>query len=111
MTELRQLRRTADQRPRQRVIEVPGRTLLWQTVPVQIGDQLLGWLLALRDLTEERTLEQMREDMRHTMLHDLRNPLTSIATSLDVLADEPETLAAPSNESAANCPAQLAAYD
>jgi signal transduction histidine kinase len=37
-------------------------------------------------------LEQMREDMRHTMVHDLRNPLSSIATSLDVLADEPEIL-------------------
>jgi signal transduction histidine kinase len=34
----------------------------------------------------------MREDMRHTMVHDLRSPLTSIATSLDVLADEPEGL-------------------
>jgi PAS domain S-box-containing protein len=91
-TELRQLRRTADQRPRPHVVEVLGRTLLWQTVPVQIGDQLIGWLAALRDLTEERMLEQMREDMRHTMLHDLRNPLTSIVASLDVLADEPELL-------------------
>ena len=92
MTELRQLRQTADQRPRQRIVELPGRTLLWQALPVQIGDQLMGWLLALRDLTEERLLEQMREDMRHTMVHDLRNPLTSIATSLELLADEPEIL-------------------
>ena len=90
--EFRQLRRTGDQRPRQREVEVLGRTLLWQTLPVRVGDQLLGWLLALRDLTEERSLEQMREDMRHTMVHDLRNPLTGIATSLDVLVDEPELL-------------------
>jgi signal transduction histidine kinase len=61
-------------------------------LPVQVGDQVLGWLVALRDLTEERAIEQMREDMRHTMVHDLRNPLAGIATSLDVLVDEPELL-------------------
>jgi PAS domain S-box-containing protein len=92
VAELRQLRLDTDQRPRQREVEVLGRTLLWQTLPVQVGDHLLGWLLALRDLTEERTVEQMREDVRHTMVHDLRNPLTSISTSLDVLLDEPELL-------------------
>ncbi len=27
--------------PRQRVVEVLGQTLLWQTVPVQIGHQLI----------------------------------------------------------------------
>jgi PAS domain S-box-containing protein len=92
MSELRHVRRGATPPPRQREIEVLGHTLLWQTLPVQIGAQLIGWLLALRDLTEERLLEQMREDMRHTMVHDLRNPLTSIAASLDVLIDEPEIL-------------------
>jgi signal transduction histidine kinase len=90
--EMRHFSRTADRQPRQREVQVAGRTLLWQTLPVQTGDRLIGWLLALRDLTEDRAVEQMREDMRHTMVHDLRNPLTGIATSLDVLADEPETL-------------------
>jgi len=92
VAEFRQLRRTDDQRPRQRDVAVLERTLLTQTLPVRAGDQLLGWLVALRDLTEERSLEQMREDMRHTMVHDLRNPLAGIATALDVLVDEPETL-------------------
>ncbi len=92
VAELRRLRQAADQQPRQHEIEVRGRTLLCQTLPVQIGDRPLGWLLALRDLTDERLLEHMREDMRHTMVHDLRNPLTSIATSLEVLTDEPELL-------------------
>ncbi len=90
--ELRQVRKSGDQRPRQREVELAGRTLLWQMLPVPIGDQLMGWLLTLRDLTDERALERMREEMRHTMVHDLRNPLASIATSLDVLADEPENL-------------------
>jgi PAS domain S-box-containing protein len=73
-------------------VELVDRTVLWQVLPVPVGNRLMGWLLTLRDLTDERVLEQMREDMRHTMVHDLRNPLTSIATSLDVLADEPEIL-------------------
>jgi len=92
VSEINRLRRAADQQPRQREVEVLDRTLLWQTLPVQSGDHLMGWLLALRDLTEERTVEQMREDVRHTMVHDLRNPLTSIATSLDILVDEPDLL-------------------
>lgn len=92
VSDLNRLRRATDQQPRQRDVEVLDRTLLWQTLPVQVGDQARGWLLALRDLTDERALEQLREDMRHTMVHDLRNPLTSIATSLDVLIDEPEIL-------------------
>jgi PAS domain S-box-containing protein len=90
--ELRHLRRAPGLALRQGEIEVLGRTLLWQTMPVQIDDQLIGWLLALRDLTDERLLEQLREDMRHTMVHDLRNPLTSIVASLEVLVDEPEIL-------------------
>jgi PAS domain S-box-containing protein len=92
VAEIRQLRRMDDQQPRQREVVILGRTLLWQTLPVWGGETLMGWLLGLRDLTEERAIEQMREDMRHTMVHDLRNPLTGIATSLDVLVDEPEIL-------------------
>jgi PAS domain S-box-containing protein len=92
VSEINRLRHAVDLRPRQREVEVLDRTLLWQTLPVQSGDHLMGWLLALRDLTEERAVEQMREDVRHTMVHDLRNPLTSIATSLDVLIEEPEIL-------------------
>ncbi|CAG0936856.1 two-component system, NarL family, sensor histidine kinase EvgS [Thermoflexales bacterium] len=92
ITELHQLRQVTDQRAHQREVEVLGHTLLWQTLPVRAGDRLLGWLLALRDLTDDRALEQLREDLRHTLVHDLRNPLTSIATSVDVLVDEPELL-------------------
>lgn len=90
--EFRQLRQSDVRQPRQREVAVQARTVLWQTLPVQAGDDLIGWLVALRDLTEERAIEQMREDMRHTMVHDLRNPLAGIATSLDVLVDEPELL-------------------
>jgi signal transduction histidine kinase len=90
--EFRQLRQSDVRQPRQREVAVLARTVLWQTLPVQAGDDLIGWLVALRDLTEERAIEQMREDMRHTMVHDLRNPLAGIATSLDVLVDEPELL-------------------
>jgi PAS domain S-box-containing protein len=92
VAEFRQLRQRHDQQPLPRQVEVLGHTLLLQLLPVQTGDQPLGWLLVLRDLTEEYAIEQMREDMRHTMVHDLRNPLTGIATSLDVLVDEPELL-------------------
>ena len=33
-----------------------------------------GWLIVLRDLTEEHKLAQLREDMTHMLVHDLRSP-------------------------------------
>jgi signal transduction histidine kinase len=45
----------------------------------------VGWLLVLRDVTEERLLEKMREDLTHAMVHDLRNPLTAINAALHLL--------------------------
>ena len=47
--------------------------------------RLIGRLLVLRDVTEERRIERMRDDLTYTMVHDLRNPLTAIQVSLDVL--------------------------
>ena len=45
----------------------------------------VGWLLVLRDVTEERLLEKMRDDLTHAMVHDLRNPLTAINAALHLL--------------------------
>ncbi|MCI0398666.1 MAG: GAF domain-containing protein [Chloroflexi bacterium] len=77
-------------------IAIPPRTIYWSTLPVTGGDPpggespggalSLGWLWALRDVTEERQLERMRDDLLHTMVHDLRNPLNNIYGAQEMIA-------------------------
>ncbi|MBN1139932.1 MAG: GAF domain-containing protein [Anaerolineae bacterium] len=45
-----------------------------------------GWLVALRDVTEEIQLAHLKEDMTRMLIHDLRSPLSIIKGSLDMLA-------------------------
>lgn len=45
-----------------------------------------GWLVALRDVTEEIQLAHLKEDMTRMLIHDLRSPLTVIKASLDMMA-------------------------
>jgi len=54
-----------------------------------------GWLLTLRDVTEEVELGRLRDQMGRMLVHDLRSPLVVIKGGLDMLGlvrrvDEPE---------------------
>jgi PAS domain S-box-containing protein len=64
---------------------LPPRIIQWTNLPVAADARLLGRLLVLHDVTEERMLARMRSDLVHTMVHDLRNPLTGISTALKLL--------------------------
>ena len=44
-----------------------------------------GWLLVLRDITEEIELARLREDMTSMLVHDLRSPLTVVMGSLALM--------------------------
>jgi K+-sensing histidine kinase KdpD len=68
-------------RPVERTLE---RTLA--AVRGQAGT-IVGWLLLLRDRTDEKATEQLREDMLHMIIHDLRAPLTTIMGSLTMIED------------------------
>ncbi|MGJ3239585.1 MAG: GAF domain-containing sensor histidine kinase [Anaerolineae bacterium] len=46
------------------------------------GGIIRGYLLVLRDITEEKELQNFRETMQSMVLHDLRSPLTAIVTSM-----------------------------
>ncbi|MBZ0295357.1 MAG: GAF domain-containing protein [Anaerolineae bacterium] len=51
--------------------------------PVMDDDnELVGRLLVLRDVTEEKELEAYREELTRLMVHDLRSPLVSIINGL-----------------------------
>ena len=58
--------------------EIPPRTIHWLNLPVRAEETVLGRLMVLHDVTEERSLERLRNDLIHAMVHDLRNPLTAI---------------------------------
>jgi NtrC-family two-component system sensor histidine kinase KinB len=47
-----------------------------------------GWLLLLRDLTEERELAHLREEMTSMLVHDLRSPLTVLVSGLELIKME-----------------------
>lgn len=46
--------------------------------------QVMGWLLILRDVTEEVELNRLREEMTHMLVHDLRSPLSNILNTLEL---------------------------
>ncbi len=48
---------------------------------------LVGWMLVLRDVTEEQELQMMREDLSNMIIHDLRSPLVAILDSYDLIVE------------------------
>jgi len=75
--------------------EVDSRALHWVNLPVKAGEEALGRLVVLQDVTEERTLQQMRDDLTHTMVHDLRNPLNVVYSALEMMNEQLTKTAAP----------------
>jgi signal transduction histidine kinase len=66
----------------------PQRRFLQRNEAPVVGDdgQLLGWLIILRDVTEEQERLEWRTTVTRMIVHDLRNPVTTLMTSVD-LAD------------------------
>ncbi|MGD2145659.1 MAG: ATP-binding protein [Anaerolineae bacterium] len=48
-------------------------------------DAIIGWLLVLRDVTEEIELAGLKDDLTHMLVHDLRSPLTVLGNSLIIM--------------------------
>lgn len=64
---------------------IPPYTLHWANLLVKAGSSMIGRLMVIHDITEERELALMREDLTRTMVHDLRNPLQALSTSISLL--------------------------
>ncbi len=45
----------------------------------------IGWMLVLRDITEEWQISQARELITETLIHDLRSPVSSVLNAVDIL--------------------------
>jgi PAS domain S-box-containing protein len=48
-------------------------------------DEITGWLLIFRDITEEIELAKSREETIHMLVHDLRSPLSVTMGSLETM--------------------------
>lgn len=65
-----------------------GRHVERTLTPVRREDGLItGWLLILRDVTEEIELNRLKDDLTHMLVHDLRSPLTVLSNSLTLMGD------------------------
>jgi|Deesub1362A_J573_1020465.scaffolds.fasta_scaffold03093_2 PAS domain S-box-containing protein len=53
---------------------------------------LIGWLVALRDVTHEFMVNEAREQLMQMIVHDLRSPLTAILNSLRVMQTRVEAV-------------------
>ncbi len=42
----------------------------------------MGWLIVLRDVTDEQVLAEQRTDLTRMIVHDLRNPVTTLFSTL-----------------------------
>lgn len=67
--------------PATRFVERSGTPVL------DASGRLVGWMITLRDVTEERELQRMRDDLTRMIVHDLRSPLSAIFSGLELLGD------------------------
>ncbi|WP_266168286.1 response regulator [Dyella subtropica] len=57
-----------------------------KTAAMRNGDQLLGYVGTLEDISERKQVERMKNEFISTVSHELRTPLTSIMGSLGLLS-------------------------
>jgi signal transduction histidine kinase len=70
----------------------PTRYVERTCLPVLDAERVpIGWMIILREVTEELELQRMRDDLTNTIVHDLRSPLSSILGSLYFLEELVET--------------------
>ncbi len=56
------------------------------TTPIVEGDEIVGAVLTLRDVSERQAMEKMKDEFVSVVSHELRTPLTAIRGSLGLLA-------------------------
>ncbi len=74
------------------VVLAPSKLPVERTMtPVRDNAQeITGWLIVFRDMTEELELARLREDLTHMLVHDLRSPLALVQVSLAMVSEAHE---------------------
>jgi len=52
---------------------------------MDLSDQVLGWMIVWRDVTEEHKVNQEREAIADALIHDLRSPISAVLGAIDLL--------------------------
>jgi len=69
-----------------------GKTFFRIDTPVyDPSSQLIGWLISMRDISEQKEIEETREQLTTMIVHDLRSPLTAILNSIFLMRRELDT--------------------
>ncbi len=64
----------------------PERVLERSMAPVWgEGGRVIGWMIVLRDVTEEYQIAEARELITQTLVHDLRSPVSAVLSAVDIL--------------------------
>jgi PAS domain S-box-containing protein len=97
LTEMARILRLEPQRITSRALEVRrgNKTRYIEEVGSPVFDSrnhIMGRLLTLRDVTEERLLEGYRDEISHMVVHDLRGPLGSIISSITLTLETTHSL-------------------
>jgi len=64
-----------------------ARTYEIHMAPVEVNGHLLGVVIALYDITQQRQVEQVRRDFVANVSHELRTPVASIRAMAETLVD------------------------
>ena len=51
---------------------------------IDADNKVVGRLLVLRDMTEQKLLADFRDEITHMAVHDLRGPLTAVINGIDM---------------------------
>jgi NtrC-family two-component system sensor histidine kinase KinB len=68
--------------PKPRFLERSGAPVLDQLT------KAIGWVIILRDVTEEKEIEEVRRALSGMIVHDLRSPLTAILASMNLIRSQ-----------------------
>ena len=71
-------------------LTTPARTLKIIGNPVLGGEEqeVIGHMIALHDITQEKQLEQMRDDFISMIVHDLKNPLAGVIGFSEIMLNK-----------------------
>ena len=83
----------ADAAPPTRSVDLfgpPRRTLVLRAIPLSAGDERLGVLVVIDDVTDRRRLEAVRRDFVANISHELKTPVGALALLAETLLAEDE---------------------
>jgi PAS domain S-box-containing protein len=88
LDQLRRSQHLADTRDVYQIARPVPRFVERAGIPVRdSAGKMVGWMIVLRDVTQERELQQMRNDLTSMIVHDLRSPLSAIYSGLLILRE------------------------